>query len=127
MREVIDMEQPARKKKTERQPPGIILLVLLWVGLTAGGFWYAGYYIDRAAREIQETNALNVQAMEEQIKTLHNEMNAIKEALDKTDATISSTGTASEEVNKRIAEMDEHLKRLEKSLDILRESGNADY
>jgi peptidoglycan hydrolase CwlO-like protein len=122
------MEQPAREKSTgRRQPPGIILLVILWAGLTAGGFWYAGQYIDRAAREIQEANALNVQAMEEQIKSLHIEMSAIKEALDKTDTAISSTGAASQEVNKRITEMDEHLKRLEKSLDILKESGNADY
>lgn len=100
---------------------------MFWVGLLFGGFWYAGYYIDRAAREIQEANALNVQAIEEQMKSLHNEMNAIKEALDKTDATISSAGTVNEEVNKRITEMDEHLKRLEKSLDILKESSNADY
>lgn len=122
------MEQPVQEKNTgRRQLPGMVLLVLLWVGLAAGGFWYAKYYIDQAAREIQEANALNVQAMEEQIKSLHSEMNAIKEALDKTDATISSAGTASEEVNKRITEMDEHLKRLEQSLNILRESGDADY
>ncbi len=128
MSEVIAIEQPAQEKSTgRRQLPSIILLVLLWAGLTAGGFWYAGYYIDRAARQIQEANALSVQAMEEQIISLHNEMSAIKEALDKTDATITSTGTASEEVNKRIIEMDEHLKRLEKSLDILKESSNADY
>jgi septal ring factor EnvC (AmiA/AmiB activator) len=126
--EVIAMEQPAQEKSAAgRQLQGIILLVLLWAGLAAGGFWYAGHYIDRTVREIQEANALNVQAMEAQITSLHNEMSAIKEALDKTDATISSTGTASEEVNKRITEMDEHLKKLEKSLNILKESGNADY
>lgn len=127
MREVINMEQPTQKKNGNQPLPSIIILVVFWVGLLFGGFWYAGYYIDRAAREIQEANALNVQAIEEQMKSLHNEMNAIKEALDKTDATISSAGTVNEEVNKRITEMDEHLKRLEKSLDILKESSNADY
>lgn len=120
------------QEKQRPRPPagkvlGIALLVLLWMGLTTAGFWQAKEYVERKVREIQETNALNVQALEEQIQSLRTEMNDIEEALAKTDKTLSSTGSASEEVNKRITELDEQLRNLEKSLNILKESGNADY
>lgn len=119
------------EKKAQKNPShnliGIILLILLWIGLISAGFWYTKLHIEQITREIQETNSLNIQALEEQIQLLRTEMNDIQEALAQTDKTLSSTNTASEEVNQRIVEMDEHLKELEKSLNILKENGNEDY
>jgi septal ring factor EnvC (AmiA/AmiB activator) len=105
----------------------ILALVLLWACLLVGGFWYARQYIDQKVLEIQETNALNVQDLEEKMQSLSAEMKIIKESLTQTDKALSSTGTTSKEVKKRIEEMDNQLKELEKSLSVLQESGNEDY
>jgi len=123
----LEKEREVKKIVSFIQLRVILALVLLWASLFAGGFWYARQYIDQMVLEIQETNALNVQDLEEKIQSLSTEMKAIKESLTQTDKTLSSTGTASEEVKKRIEEMDKQLKGLEKSLSILQESGNVDY
>lgn len=118
-----------RRKQTGPGPgiPGIIIMLILWAGLTFGGFWYATGYVQRTVREIQETNALNVKMLEEDMQSLREDMSAIQEALAQTDKTLSSTGSAGEAVNERISQLDEQLKKLEKSLNILMESGNEDY
>ena len=122
-----EKEKEAKKTVGLKQLWVILALVLLWAGLFVGSFWYARQYIDQMALKIQETNALNVQDLEEKIQSLSSEMKIINESLAQTDKTLSSTGTASEEVKKRIEEMDKQLKELEKSLSILQESGNEDY
>lgn len=123
----MEKEREVRKTVGFNQLRVILALVLLWASLFAGGFWYARQYIEQIVLEIQETNALTVQDLEEKIQSLSSEMKIIKETLTRTDKTLSSTGTASEEVKKRIEEMDIQLKELEKSLSILQETGNEDY
>jgi vacuolar-type H+-ATPase subunit I/STV1 len=125
-------EPVAKQKRHKKTSPrreifGIVILVFLWAGLTYAGYWYATEYVERTVREIQETNALNVKMLEEEIQSLRTEMSAIEEALAQTDKTLSSTGSAGEAVNERISELDEQLNRLEKSLNILMERGNEDY
>lgn len=121
-----------RERRSKKKSPwpgimGIFFLFLLWAGLTYAGYWHAKQYVERAVREIQETNSLHVKMLEEDIQSLHTEMNAIEEALAQTDKTLSNTGSASEAVNERITQLDEQLKKLEKSLNILMEKGNEDY
>ncbi|HAG11782.1 MAG TPA: hypothetical protein DCK76_10505 [Desulfotomaculum sp.] len=123
----MEEERDVKKKVGFNQLRVILALVFLWACLLVGGFWYARQYIDQKVLEIQETNALNVQDLEEKMQSLSAEMKIIKESLTQTDKTLSSTGTASEEVKKHIEEMDKQLKELEKSLNVLQESGNEDY
>lgn len=127
-----DIEPQGRRTRQKKRSPwptvlGISLLVLVWAGLAYGGYCYATQYVEQTVREIQETNALNVKTLEEDIQSLRQEMKAIEEALSQTDKTLSSTGSASEAVNQRITELDAQLKKLEQSLNILMEKGNEDY
>jgi len=130
MKEVTESVSRQEKRKQTRPGPGmlgIFIMLILWAGLTYGGYYYATDYVQRTVREIQETNALNVKVLEEDIQSLREEMGAIQEALAQTDKTLSSTGSAGEAVNERISLLDDQLKKLEKSLNIMMESGNEDY
>jgi len=130
MKEITEPASRQEKRKQTGPGPGvlgIITMLILWAGLTYGGYWYATDYVQRTVREIQETNALNVKVLEEDIQSLREDMSAIQEALNRTDETLSSTGSAGEAVNERISLLDEQLKKLEKSLNIMMESGNEDY
>ncbi|KJS11480.1 MAG: hypothetical protein JL56_13150 [Desulfotomaculum sp. BICA1-6] len=130
MKEVTEPVSRQEKRKQTGPKPGVLgifILLILWAGLTYGGYWYATDYVQRTVREIQETNALNVKMLEEDIQSLREEMGAIEEALAQTDKTLSSTGSAGEAVNERISQLDGQLKKLEKSLNIMMESGNEDY
>ncbi len=120
-------ERKNKEKKHRSNSIIYIFLLAAWIGLVCAGYWYATGYVERAVQEIQQTNALNIQMLEKEIESLRFEMNAIEEILAKTDQTLSHAGSASEAVNERISELDEQLKKLEKSLNILMESGNEDY
>lgn len=122
---------PAREKRTRRATARpnlmvIILTVLVWGGLVCGGFYLAKNYIDRSIKEVQETNAMNVQALDERLNSIHGEMQDIKSALAQTDETLSSTNSTRKELNQKIEQLDEQLKQLQNSLKILQESGNVE-
>ncbi len=121
------MTKGVNRKTSALRALAIGTLVLLWLGLAGAGFWYARQYVQQTVREIQETNALHVQALEEEIHALRGEMQRIEEALAAADRTLAGTSSASEEVNERISQLDQQLKKLEKSLNILQESSNVDY
>lgn len=130
MMETVESAPKKGRRKQTSPGPGIyriIAMIIVWAGLVFGGFWYAADYAQRTVREIQETNAMNVKMLEEDIQSLHLELNAVREALAEADATISSAGSAGEAVNERITQLDEQLKKLEQSLNIMMESGNEDY
>jgi len=130
MKEVTETVSRQEKRKPTVSGPrilGIFIMLILWAGLTYGGYWYATDYVQRTVREIQETNALNVKMLEEDMQSLREDMSAIQEALAQTDKTLSSTGSAGEAVNERISQLDVQLKKLEKSLNIMMESDNEDY
>lgn len=101
--------------------PGL-LLVLIWLGLSGYGFYYAHNYFEQSLKRIAETNALNLQSLEDRLNALEEQMQNINQTLDQTGSSLDSTTTASIEVNKRINQLDEQLKALEKSLKILQES-----
>lgn len=74
-----EIEMEVKKTVGFNQLRVILALVILWASLFVGGFWYARQYIDQMVLEIQETNALNVQNLEEKIQSLSTEMKIIKE------------------------------------------------
>lgn len=117
-----------RTKKARWKGPAIIILVLLvWSGLVYGGFYLGKDYIDRSVKNVQETNAMNVQALEEELKSIRGEMKEIETALNQADKQLSSTDATREKLNRKIEQLDKQLKQLQKSLQILRETGNVEY
>lgn len=103
----------------------ILLMVTLWFVLVFGGFYLAKQYIDQSFLTIQQTNAYNVQVLENRLDTLHRDMEDIKEALQGTDETISSSDSTQRMLNMKIEELDKQLKELERSLRILKEAPDA--
>jgi len=121
--------QTAPRRRRRRSPwPNVVawfLVLAFWGGLAYGGFYYTKQYVDRSLRSIQETNALQIQALEERLNALTAEMDAVEAALQDTGKTLSSSDTTRQALNEKIEALDTQLKNLEKSLNILKEAPNA--
>ena len=108
---------------------GVFLLFMvalaLWGGLIYGAYYYSTSYFESAIRNVQETNAMHMQALEERLDNIQLELTVVKEALADTDQTLARTDTTREELNQRIGELDRQLEQLEESLNILRMSPDA--
>jgi len=100
----------------------VFLFLLIWGGLVYGGYYYTKQYFDQTITNLQQTNALHMQEVNEKLSALNNELNALQDALSNTDETLSSAGDIQEELNEKIELLDEQLKALEKSLNILKEA-----
>jgi peptidoglycan hydrolase CwlO-like protein len=103
----------------------IFLFLVVWGGLVWGGFYIAKQYLDKSINNIQQTNAMNMQEVNEKLDSLNLELQALKKEISNTDQTISSSGSIQVELNKKIMVLDQQLKNLEKSLKILKEAPNA--
>ncbi len=125
-----------KKKSVWKTVLTTFILVAVWSGLVYSGYWYmetriaenftkTKNMIEQAVKSVQETNALNVQELEEKVIQLVGEMEEIKDALEDTDDTLSQSNSSREELNARIEELDNQLEELEKSLEILKGNGNA--
>lgn len=100
----------------------ILLFFLIWGGLVYGGFYFTKQYFDRTINNLQQTNALNMQEVNEKLAGLNNELYALQQAISNTDETLLSSGDIQEELTEKIKILDEQLKALEKSLKILKEA-----
>ncbi len=100
----------------------ILLFLLFWGGLVYGGFYLTKQYFDQTINNLQQTNALNMQEVNEKLAGLNNELYALQQAISNTDDTLSSSGDIQEELTEKIEILDEQLKALEKSLKILKEA-----
>jgi len=100
----------------------VILCLVIWAGLVYGGFYFTKQNLTKEIKNIQQTNALNIQELKERMDSLMNEMIALKGGLSSTDETLSSSSSIQEELNEKIEVLDRQLKTLEKSLQILKEA-----
>ena len=116
----------ARKTASRLNLPILIITILVWAGLVCGGFYLAKDYVDNSIQEVQETNAMNVQTLDQKLTGIQKEMEEVKTALAQTDETLSSTDSTRKELNQKIEQLDKQLKQLENSLNILRESGDVE-
>jgi septal ring factor EnvC (AmiA/AmiB activator) len=116
------LETTRRKKKRTNKSGLILLFLIIWGGLFAGGFYFTKNYFDRTINNIQQTNALNIQMIKERLDSLTNELLVLKSEISTTDQTLSSTGNIQAELSKKIEILDAQLKNLEKSLRILKEA-----
>lgn len=122
----IDPQNLNRRRKTR---PGkwlgifyCFLFFLFWGGLIFGGFYITKDYLDKSISNIQQTNAMNIQELKDRLDSLTNEMVGLKQALSSTDQNITSSGSIQVQLNKKIEQLDQQLKGLEKSLNILKEA-----
>lgn len=102
-----------------------LLFLAFWGGLIFGGFYITKDYLDKSINNIQQTNAMNIQELKDRLDSLTNEMVVLKQALNSTDQNITSSGSIQVQLNKKIEVLDQQLKNLEKSLNILKEAPNA--
>jgi hypothetical protein len=94
----------------------------LWCGLVFAGFYLAKNYIDQAIQKVQQTNAMNVQAINERLDTLTADMKSLENAVGMTGQTISSSGSVQQEILARMAQFELQIQELKNSLDILKEA-----
>ncbi len=114
-----------QETKKSSQKPRILLFLLIitfWVGLIYGAGYYTKQYIDYSIQTVQQTNAMNARAIEDRLELLSNNLQEIKDALQDTDQTISSSDSIQKELTNRITELDKQLKELQHSLAILKEA-----
>lgn len=129
---IIIHEEDVPKKKVKRLPQKTrsiwksliygVLLACIWGWLVYAGYHFTKQYFDTTINNLQQTNALNMQAINERLASINSEINAIKEAISQTDQTLSSSGSIQAELNKKIELLDKQLQDLEKSLEILKEA-----
>lgn len=103
----------------------VLLAVFIWGGLVYGGFYIARQYIDRSIQKVQQTNAMNVKALEDRLETMSGEMREIEKRLGMAGQTLSSSDSTQKELNVKIQKLDVQLQELERSLKILKEAPNA--
>jgi len=120
-------ENTGGRRKERRRGVGLAvpLLVLLWLALLAGGVWLAKGYLDNSLRDIQDTNALHVQALQDKLESLSQKLDELERALEAADDSLARSSITQEELNERILELDRQLEELEESLRILKESDDA--
>lgn len=120
-----DNTRVSRKERRQGLRLAVPLAVFLWIALLGGGFWLAKGYIDNSLRDIQDTNALHVQALQDKLESLSQKLEELERALETADDTIARSSITQEELNERIMELDRQLEKLEESLRILKESDDA--
>ncbi len=111
-----------RKRKKSTAWAGILLGVVLWLGLVAGGFYVAKTYIDQSMQNIQQTNAMNIKAVNDRLDAIASDIQALNSGLNITEQTLSSSGNVQMELISRIAEVEARVQELKESLDILKEA-----
>jgi len=103
----------------------VVLAVAFWAGALYGGYYLVAQQVDRSVKAVQQSNALNVKALESRLDALAAEVQKMGSSLSSADRTLSSSGSTQKELNDKIQKLDGQLKELEKSLKILKEAPNA--
>lgn len=122
---LLPQNEPSRihnRKKARNNFLGIVLIIVLWGGMVFGGFYTAKNYIDRAILKVQQTNAMNVQAINERLDTIAADMKNLENIVGTAGQSISSSGNIQKELVERIELFDQQIQELKRSLDILKEA-----
>lgn len=120
-----EKSRAANRKKARTSFFSVLLLTVLWCGLVYGGFYYSKQYLDQAVQKVQQTNAMNVQQINERLSALSADLKGLESIIGETGQTISSAGNIQQELKERIELLDEQIKELKHSLNVLKEAPNA--
>lgn len=99
----------------------------VWAGLVGGGFYIGKQYLDESLRTIQQTNAMNIQELNERLDSMATQMQDLQGILSTTDQTLSSSGNIQRDLNAKIELLDSQLQSLMQSLNILKEAPDAPH
>ena len=124
LKENTDSTRQGRSKST-KEGVGLLVIVLLWGGLVFGGFYITKQHIDKAVQNVQQTNAMSVQAINESLEALSSDMKGLKEVLSSADQTISTSGSLQQELTEKIRMLEKQMEDLEASLKVLKEAPNG--
>jgi len=116
--------EPAYKPTPSRATRIILILlsIVLWMGLVAGGYYVGKLYIDRSIEAVQQNNAVHMITIEQRIDSLDTQLTEIQQAINNADQAWSNSGSTQENLNQKIEDLDKQLKALEHSLSILKEA-----
>ncbi|MDX9873169.1 MAG: hypothetical protein RBT41_12255 [Clostridia bacterium] len=119
------MEETSRttsRKRSRNNLAGALVIFVVWCGLVFGGFYIAKNYIDQTILKVQQTNALNIQAIENRLNDIQNGLQNLEDFVGVTGESISSRDSIQEEMMQKIAEFDRQIQELKNSLNILKEA-----
>lgn len=126
--------EPRRKQTKKMDSTSIIILVsivVLWIGLVAGGFWFASSlnaknlaYIDAKIeeqfRELQpKINEINIEVDE-----LTNDLLMINQMLASTGELLDGTDTNKQALEQRINELNAQLRELQRAIERLQDAAS---
>lgn len=111
-----------RAGRTTQPQRLIIVAVFIWIFMIIGGYFAGKVYIDRSMAAVQQTNAVNVQTLQNRLDSMAGEIDQIQLALNNADQTLASSGSTQENLNQKIQELDNQLQLLAKSLAVLKEA-----
>jgi peptidoglycan hydrolase CwlO-like protein len=124
--QIQNSDYPPSPKKREGSAPRpvtvISIAVIVWFLMVVGGYYVGKLYIDRSIEAVQQTNAVHVQTMQNQLDSMANEIDQIQLALSNADQTLASSGTTQQNLNQKIQDLDKQLQLLAESLAILKEA-----
>ncbi|MBF8982703.1 hypothetical protein IZY60_04030 [Lutibacter sp. B2] len=130
LEEIIQEEEHVKRTTKKKNKIWINVLILcisvgIWSTVVYYGYTYSKNYIDRSIKNVQQENALNIQALSGKIELLSNEIRNLKNSIDNTDDTIAGSTIVQEKIDEKLKALDNQLGTLEKSLKILKEAPNG--
>lgn len=114
-----------RKKRIIRGGVYVLVIALCgtaWWQITVRGYELAKAYMDQSVQTVRQDNALSAQELQGRIDVLGKDMEQLRASLDSAGSSISNSATVQERIDTRLANLDQQLQDLEKSLKILKEA-----
>lgn len=114
--------EPTPKPNKYRPVLIILLTLVVWILLVAGGYYVGKLYIDQSIEAVRQNNAVHMITIEQRIDAMDAQITEIQQAINNTDQALANSGSTQENLNQKIEDLDEQLKELERSLNILKEA-----
>jgi septal ring factor EnvC (AmiA/AmiB activator) len=129
----ITLKDTGEKRFPWRLLGGGMLVCLFFIGLAAAGYYYAErkfaenqklliQNMEASLQSIKEANAMNIQVLEEEIKSLQEQLDDINFALRQMDESITSSNAVKQALNKRIVDLSGRVEELRKSMSFIKEA-----
>lgn len=102
------------------------ILFVLWVGVVFSVYIYAKNYLDNAIANIRQDNAMNIKEIREDISILSTEIKNMRTSMEETGVVISGTSDVQSRIDEKLLNLENQLRKLEKSLEILKEAPDVE-
>lgn len=102
------------------------ILFVLWIGVVFSVYIYAKNYLDNAIANIRQDNAMNIKEIREDISILSTEIKNMRTSMEETGVVISGTSDVQSRIDEKLLNLENQLRKLEKSLEILKEAPDVE-